>query len=338
MSTQPNYLDERTVERLCSAYRAAVKDAPYGATDHVMLRAAARRLRTSWVRPTTYVAAVLLAATLGLTLMFAITAPNKKIQRTGTLGDITQYLLERDRHLAVALPRQLAPRDVAQSAQGLLQAVPNLPACAAQPCDRLATPPASSAPGKISRFLVKDLKDARAAMNARDYDREITSLREALAGRGQRSAFDDYLINSWLAAAYVNERNYAQAAPVLEAAAESQYAPPAARSGMLAAAVAIYSQLHQHYKAIEAAQIAIRLGAASPSLYVTMAVNEDQIGQYKEAAQAIQAIIDGEPKPEEKYLKFQWEEYTKAHDGADAARVADELCFYYRRPRYCRAH
>lgn len=343
MSTQPNHIDERIVESLCSAYRAAVEDPPYGVTDQAMLRVAACRLRGSWVRPAAYVAAALLAVTLGLVMMLTITAPDKQIQRTGTFWNITRYVLERDRHATVSLPRTVLPHDVSQSAQGLpvqpgAQPVRTLPVCAVGPCGPIATQPAFSAPAKISNFLAKDLKDVQVARNARDYDKEITALRNALAAKGQRSAFDDYLINSLLGAAYVNQKNYAQAAPALEAAAESQYAPQAQRSGMLGAVVGIYSQLHQYYKAIEAAQIAIKLGAADPSVYVTMAVDEDQLGQHEEAAKTIQRIIDSEPKPEEKYLLFQWDAYTKANDSADAVRVADEICFYYRRPGYCRAH
>lgn len=339
MSSQPIHLDERTIDSLCSAYRAAVEVPPYDATDQAMLRAAARGLRSNWVRPAAY-AAALLAATIGLVLMFAITASQKHMGRTDSFRNITRYFLKGDRHGAVSLPRRVVPHDVSQSAQGPLlqrpaQRAPTLSGCAAGPCGRIATPPASGAPARVSGFLVRDLKDAQAAMNARDYDKEITALRAALAARGKRSAYDDFLINSWLGVAYVNQKDYAQAAPVLEAAAESQYALPAQRGGMLGAVVGIYSQLHQYSKAIEAAQIAIQLGVANPSLYVTMAVDEEQLGQPREAAQTIQHIIDSEPKPEEKYLLFQWDAYTKGNDMADAARVAGELCLYYRRPGFC---
>jgi len=341
MSTQPNHMDERTVDSLCTAYRAAVEDPSYDATDQAMLRLSARRPPGSWIRPTVYIAAALLATALGFVMIFGITAPDRQMQRTGPFGTITRHFLDRGGHAAVSLPRTLVPHDVSQSAESLRHSVqpgPNEPGCAAEPCGHISTQIASGTPPKISRFLANDLKDAQIAMKAGDYDEEIAALQKAFAAKGQRSAFDDFIINSWLGTAYVNQKNYAQGVPALAAAAQSQYASPAQRSGMLGAVVGIYSRLHEYDKAIEAAKIAIKIGVANPTLYVTMAVDEDESGRHKEAAQTIQQIIDREPKPEEKYLMFQWNAYTKANDRADAARVADEICFYYRRPDYCRAH
>lgn len=185
-----------------------------------------------------------------------------------------------------------------------------------------------------SRFLLKDLKAAQDAMKAQKYDVEIQKLQDALAAKGQRTPYDNFLINSWLGVAYVNTKDYQKAAPALEAAAESQYANPAQQKTMLTAVVSIYSQLHEYPKAIAAGENAIRLGVTDSSIYVTVAVDQNNIGQYKDAAQTIQHLVDRQPKPEEKYLEFQWDAYTKANDQADASKVIDKLVTYYPKPDY----
>lgn len=185
-----------------------------------------------------------------------------------------------------------------------------------------------------SRFLLKDLKAAQDAMKAQNYTLEIQKLQAALAAKGNRTAYDNYLINSWLGVAYVNTKDYANAAPALQAAAQSQYATPAQQRTMMQAVVGIYSQLHQYPKAIAAGQKAIQMGAADSSIYVTVAVDQNNLGQYKEAAGTIQHLVDKQSKPEEKYLQFQWDAYTKANDQEDARKVIDKLVTYYPKPDY----
>jgi hypothetical protein len=186
----------------------------------------------------------------------------------------------------------------------------------------------------ISAFLAKDLKAAQEAMNKHDYQLEVQKIQSAMALKGKRTPYDEFIMNSWLGVAYTSLHQYAQAAPALEAAAESRYATPAMQKQFLTAVVGIYSQLHQYPKAINAGQNAIRLGAAEPSVYVTVAVSQDNIGQHKAAADTIEKLISKEPKPQEKYLEFQWDAYNKANDHEDAARVIDKLVTYYPKPDY----
>jgi tetratricopeptide (TPR) repeat protein len=120
----------------------------------------------------------------------------------------------------------------------------------------------------------------------------------------------------------------------LQAAAESQYTTPENRRQMLQAVIGIYSQLHEYPKAIAAGESAIKSGNADASIYVTVAVDQENLGQHKEAAGTIQQLIDKEPKPEEKYLEFQWEAYNKANDQQDAGKVIDKLVTYYPKPDY----
>ncbi len=89
---------------------------------------------------------------------------------------------------------------------------------------------------QVSASLAGTLREARAAQQAGNLDLEIATLLRAQSSHGHKTAFDDFLINSWLAVAYVNEREFSKAEPLLVAAAQSHYASPGQRKGFLQAA------------------------------------------------------------------------------------------------------
>jgi hypothetical protein len=187
----------------------------------------------------------------------------------------------------------------------------------------------------ISGCLLKPLKAAQDAQKAQNWSLEIQKVQEAQAQKCSKTAYDEYLMNSWLGVAYVNSKDYASAAPALQSSAESQYASAQQRKAMMQAVVSIYAQMHQNQKAIEAGESAIKLGVADSSIYVTIAVSQETLGEHKEAAATIQQLIDKEgTKPEEKYLEFQWEAYNKAGDQDDAGKVIDKLVTLYPKPDY----
>src|SRR6185437_8000904 len=187
----------------------------------------------------------------------------------------------------------------------------------------------------ISSCLLKPLKAAQDAQKAQNWALDIQKVQEAQAQKCTKTPYDEFLMNSWLAVGYVQTKDFAHAAPALQAAADSQHATPAQRKQFMSAVVGIYAQTHQNQKAIEAGQSAIKLGVADSSVYVTIAVSQDNLGQHKEAARTIQQLIDKEgSKPQEKYLQFQWDAYTKANDQADANKVIDTLVTLYPKPDY----
>jgi hypothetical protein len=200
-------------------------------------------------------------------------------------------------------------------------------------CSSDAAAAKSKAP-TLSHFLLKDMKAAQDAQKAQNWKLEVQKLQAALAAKGKRTPYDDYLINSWLGIADAQLQNYADAAPALQAAAESQYAPVAQQKVMLSTAISLFSQLHQYPQAIAAGQSAMKRGLADSSVYVNVAVAQNGIGQYQQAATTIQQLIKTESTPEEKYLAFQWQAYNQAGDQADASKVIDQLVTYYPKPDY----
>lgn len=81
-------------------------------------------------------------------------------------------------------------------------------------------------------------KAAQAAQRAGDLGLEIQVLNRMQATRG-KTGFDEYLISSWLAIAYVEQRDFTRVEPLLVAAARSPYAPADQRKGFMEAAIGI---------------------------------------------------------------------------------------------------
>ena len=192
----------------------------------------------------------------------------------------------------------------------------------------------SKGPPTISNFILSDMKQAQAAQKAQNWGLEVQKLQAALAAHGKRTAYDNFIINTWLGTAEAQLKDYAHAAPALEAAAESQYAAVAQQKVMLPMVVTLYSQMQQYPQAIAAGQFAMKLGVADSDLYVTVAVDQNDIGQYTQAAATIQQLIDKQPKPDEQYLAFQLNAYSHASDQSDQSKVLDELVTYYPKPDY----
>ena len=95
----------------------------------------------------------------------------------------------------------------------------------------------------ISASVVGPLNEAREAVVAGDVDLVIETLLKAQAASGPKTEYEKFLINSWLATAYINKRELAQAAPLLMAAAQSPCATPAQRKGFTATAQGILNGL-----------------------------------------------------------------------------------------------
>ncbi|HVC17910.1 MAG TPA: hypothetical protein VNE18_11490 [Rhodanobacter sp.] len=185
----------------------------------------------------------------------------------------------------------------------------------------------------VSGFLARPLKQAQEAIKAMHYNKAITDLKKAQAAHGKKTPFDNYVIDVLFVQAYNAMHDRADEAPVLLDAANSQYSSPAQQKQWRAVAVGIYFQQKDYPKVIEVGQLAMEHGAAE-NVYATVALAQQNLGKYKEAAATVQKIIAKQPKPAENLLVFQWNAYNKVNDKAKASKVIDELVTYYPKPDY----
>jgi hypothetical protein len=186
----------------------------------------------------------------------------------------------------------------------------------------------------VSRPLAKPLKAAQDAMREKNWDAVLSNLKEAQNTAGEKSAYDNFVINQMLGFVYVQKQDYASAAPPLEAAAQSQYATPEQQKGWLRAIMASYFAQKNYARTIEVGQQAVKHGVTDTETYTTIADSQSKLGNWKDAAATIQQVVDHQSKPDKKLLEFQWNCYVKVNDSADAGKVIEKLVSYYPEPDY----
>ena len=186
----------------------------------------------------------------------------------------------------------------------------------------------------VSRALAKPLKAAQDAMQAKHWDAVIASLKEAQTTPGEKSAYDNFVINQMLGFVYVQKQDYASAAPALEAAAQSQYATPAQQKQWLQAVMGSYFAQKNYAKTVEIGEQLVKRGATDADTYTTIADSQGKLGDWKGAAGTIQQVVEHQPKPDKKLLEYQWNCYVKVNDSADAGKVIEQLVAYYPEPDY----
>ncbi len=186
---------------------------------------------------------------------------------------------------------------------------------------------------QVSHFLARDLRAAQDALKAQNYAQAVTSLRHAQGAKGDKTAWDNYVIDLLAFKAYAGERDVDDAAPMLLAAAHSQYATAAERKSWLRAVIGTYQSEKQYQKVIDLGQ-EYTARSYDPDIATMIAVSQQAVGEERDAAETVQTIIEHETRPEEKYLLFQWQLYSKLGDRPNTTRVIDELVHYYPKPDY----
>ncbi|MFI4905060.1 MAG: tetratricopeptide repeat protein [Steroidobacteraceae bacterium] len=193
------------------------------------------------------------------------------------------------------------------------------------------TPPAGP---QVSKAVAKPLKAAQEALQAKKLDEALAKVKEAQAASGDKTPYDSFVINQLLLFIYVQKQDYSAAAPILESAAQSQYATPDQQRGWLKALMGIEYQQKDYAKTIDVGQQLLKHGVTDAETYTTIADCQNKLGKFKEAAATIGEVLQHQDKPEERLLAFQWNCYLKANDDADAEKVIEKLVTYYPKPDY----
>jgi hypothetical protein len=188
--------------------------------------------------------------------------------------------------------------------------------------------PKAKAP-TVTANVAKQLVAAQAALKADKPDDAIASLKEAQAAKGDKTPYDLFIINEMLGTAYVKQKDYQSAAPLLEAAARSEYCDPTQAKAWLRAVMVIDYNNKDYPKTIELGEQITQRGASDEDTITMMGDSYFHLNKYKEAGDYIQQYTDKQEKPQEKFLKFEYSCFLKANESKAAEKVLDKLITYY---------
>jgi hypothetical protein len=192
---------------------------------------------------------------------------------------------------------------------------------------------AADAP-QVSRSVAKQLKAAQEAVAAKHLDEAQAKVREAQAASGEKTPYDNYVINVILIQIYQAKNDLADLVQPLTAAAQSQYSTNDQQRVWYKFIAQYYYQQKDYPKALENADLASKHGATDNDTMGLIAKAQYQSGKYKDAAQTMQEIVGKMDRPDEDSLKLLWQFDIKANDDANAAKAVEKLVAYYPKPEY----
>jgi len=186
----------------------------------------------------------------------------------------------------------------------------------------------------VSKSVAKPLKAAQDALQAKKLDEALAHVREAQGAAGEKTAYDSYVINILLFQIYQQKQDMGDAIPVLQSAAQSQYATPDQQKVWLKNIALYYFQQKDYAKALDVADQAVKHGVNDADILGLIAKSQYLSGKYKDAAVTMQGIVGKQDKPDEDNLKLLWQFDLKADDSAGAAKAVEKLVTYYPKPEY----
>src|SRR5579863_843674 len=193
-------------------------------------------------------------------------------------------------------------------------------------------PPAAGP--QVSKTVAKPLKAAQDALAAKKLDEALAHVREAQGAAGEKTAYDNYVMNIMLFQIYQQKQDMGDAIPVLQQAAQSQYAAPEQQKLWLKNIALSYFQQKDYTKALDVADQAVKHGVNDADTMGLIAKAQYLTGKYKDAANTMQEIVAKQDKPDEESLKLLWQFDLKADDSAGAAKAVEKLVTYYPKPEY----
>jgi tetratricopeptide (TPR) repeat protein len=222
----------------------------------------------------------------------------KTIESSGNPGDFQTYLDQYPHGAFVAL----AQRHLVE---------------AKYPPEAVNTSAPPTKTGVLSRDLNKPMIAASKAMKDGNYDEAIVDLQAAQAVSVAKSDYDNFTITSWLAMVYLKKQMLDNAVPLLLQAAHSDYASSSQqRSWLKGAAMAYYNQ-KDFSRALDVANEAATHGGGDPIFLQMIAMTQEHLGKYNDAALTMQVAVNRQANPDEKMLGLLKDMKSKAEIAAN---------------------
>lgn len=206
--------------------------------------------------------------------------------------------------------------------------------CAAMSASFVASGADQPAQPQVSKALAKPLKEAQDDLQAKKLDDALAKIKAVQALPGEKSAYDNFVINQDLLYIFVQKQDYTSAIPVLESLSQSQYGTPELQKTWFRALFGIYYQNKNYAKTVDVGQELIKRSYADNETLKTIADSQKKLGNLKEAAGTVEQITAHQDKPDENLLLFQWNCYVEAKDEGDANKVLEKLVVFYPKPDY----
>jgi tetratricopeptide (TPR) repeat protein len=189
----------------------------------------------------------------------------------------------------------------------------------------------------VSKAAQKPLKASQDAAAAKNYAESIAKANEALA-LPNKTPYDAYIANQFLAFAYSRQGNAAEFAKATEAQLDSGFPSASEQTAMLKQLAAYAYRAKNYAKAVDFSNRVIRNGGGDSDTYTTIGQSYYQQGQYAQAGKFLGEFVSDQEKrgqvPKEQSLQLMSAAYDKANDSTGVANAMEKLVTHYPKPSY----
>ncbi len=187
--------------------------------------------------------------------------------------------------------------------------------------------------GKVSAKIGKSMTDAQRALQAKQWDQALSKLREADA-IGDKTAYDQFMINQLFAAAYQGQKKYGEAAAIYEKLLDSNHLSDAQKDQYTKLIATLYMQVKNNGKVTEYGGRWLKAHPGDTEMTALLAQAQFQAGQFKQSMDTLTELVKTTERaggrPKEEWLKLMYSIAYKLSDdrqsqGMDAGRPAQGM-------------
>lgn len=196
---------------------------------------------------------------------------------------------------------------------------------------------AQQAKVKVSKAVGEPLKNARAAMDKRDFATALAEIKKAQAVE-KRTPAEDYQIDEFLAFVYGQEKKYGEAAEVYERMLNSGQMPPESIDEKTKLVSQLHFQAKEYKKATEWTKRWLEKHQGQEEMTAQLAYAYFLTDQFKEAADVMGSLVSSIEKggrtPKEDYVKLLLSAHFKTNNQDGISDSLKKMVRYYPKPDY----
>jgi len=196
-----------------------------------------------------------------------------------------------------------------------------------------ATAIAATEQPKVSAKMVKPLKAAQEAMQAKNWEAALAALAEAQAIE-PKSPYDAYLVDDFSWRAKVQVKDFAGAAQSLERALGSGFVPEAELGQRYKVLAQLNFELKDYAKAAEFGNKALALSPSSQDIAALVAQSKYLQQDYAGARAVVDQTARSVAKPDEQLLMIGLRSSVEMDDRAATRSAIESLVRHYPAPKY----
>ncbi|HUO94573.1 MAG TPA: hypothetical protein VMU22_16725 [Rhizomicrobium sp.] len=181
---------------------------------------------------------------------------------------------------------------------------------------------------KLTREVQNDLAGAQKAMQSNDYATALSNVQKA-QGVSDRTPYDDYMINTFLAEIYIGQKDYANATAPMEAAADSPAIPDDQKKQTYFNAFQLAMNAKHYQKATTYGANLAAINALDANGYAMLAEAYYETQDFPHAEQYAQKSVDmakaAGQTPNQGALVIIFNSQVKQHNNGAATQTMEDM-------------